>query len=194
MRPSVIKTTRGKEAVSLETRQQMVALLPRLRRFAYGLTGSIDEGDDLVQAACERALGRLDQWQRGTRLDSWMFRIVQTIWIDRTRAKKVRGHPVALEHAAHLAGVDGVRAAESRLTLDRVRRAIAELPEDQRLVLAMISVDGCSYKETAEALGLPIGTVTSRLARARKRLYDAAHGSDSAETARSGKATESEGG
>ena len=173
--------------MSRETKQQMVALIPRLRRFAYGLSGSIDEGDDLVQAACERALGRLDQWQKGTRLDSWMFRIVQTIWIDRMRAKKVRGHALDLDQAGHVVGEDGAQAAESRLTLERVRRAMAELPEDQRLVLAMISIDGRSYKETAEALDLPIGTVTSRLARARHRLYAAAYGSAPSGTGTQGK-------
>ena len=108
------------------------------------------------------------------------------------RAQKVRGHPSDLEQALHVVGDDGVRAAESRLTFDRVRRAIAELPEEQRLVLAMISVDGRTYKETAEALDLPIGTVTSRLARARNRLYAAAHGSDPAERTRGAQATESD--
>ena len=191
MPSSVIKATRGEEPVSRETKQQLVALVPRLRRFAYGLTGSMDEGDDLVQAACERALGRLHQWQKGTRLDSWMFRIVQTIWIDRMRAQKTRGRTSDLEQAAHVVGDDGVRTVESRLTLDRVRTAIAELPEEQRLVLAMISIDGRSYKETAEALDLPIGTVTSRLARARHRLYAAAQGSSPAEPA-GGKARETE--
>lgn len=130
-----------------------------------------------MQAACERALARLDQWQEGTRLDSWMFRIIQTIRIDRLRAQKVRGHQSDLDDARHIAGDDGRRTVESRLTLDKVRRAMADLPEDQRIVLTMVSIDGRSYKETAETLGLPMGTVTSRLARARRRLYEAAYGS-----------------
>src|SRR5262250_2875128 len=67
-------------------RQEMLAMLPRLRRFAYGLTGSVDSGDDLVQSACERALARLHQWEPGTRLDSWMFRIMKNLWLDDTRA------------------------------------------------------------------------------------------------------------
>ena len=74
--------------VAEDIRTELVALLPRLRRFAYGLTGSLDEGDDVVQSACERALTRLDQFQPGTRLDSWMYRIVQTVWIDRRRAQQ----------------------------------------------------------------------------------------------------------
>src|SRR5688572_22460351 len=65
--------------------EQLVTLLPRLRRFAYSLTGSLEDADDIVQSACERALGRLDQFVPGSRLDSWMYRIVQTTWIDRLR-------------------------------------------------------------------------------------------------------------
>jgi RNA polymerase sigma-70 factor (ECF subfamily) len=170
----------------------LVALLPRLRRFAYGLCGSKDEGDDLVQAACERALSRLDQWQEGTRLDSWMFRVVQTIWIDRIRAQKVRGIVSDITDADHLVGDDGTRSTEARLTLNTVREAIADLPEDQRIVLVMVSVDGRSYKETAEALDLPIGTVTSRLARARLRLHAAVHGSAGPDTAPENSAKEPE--
>ncbi len=150
-------------------------MLPRLRRFAYALTGSRDLGDDLVQAACERALARLNQWQPGTRLDSWMFRIMQTIWIDQMRAKKVRGHIADLDAANDIAGADGEQAMEARLTLKRVRGAVQELPEEQRLVLTLVSIDGRSYKEAAELLDVPVGTITSRLARARKRLYEAAY-------------------
>lgn len=161
--------------VTRETKQEMVAMLPRLRRFAYALTGSTDLGDDLVQAACERALARLNQWQPGTRLDSWMFRIMQTIWIDQMRAKKVRGHIADLDAANDIAGADGERAMEARLTLKRVRGAVQELPEEQKLVLTLVSIDGRSYKEAAEILDVPIGTITSRLARARKRLYEVAY-------------------
>lgn len=147
---------------------QLVALLPRLRRFAHGLTGSIDEGDDLVQSACERALSRLDQWQQGTRLDSWMFRIVQTVWIDRVRRRR----EVALEpdEWERLPGIDGVQQAETRSELAAVRRLVGELPEEQRSVLLLVSVEGLSYREAAEVLDLPVGTVMSRLSRARLHI------------------------
>ena len=158
--------------MSEQTKHQIVALLPRLRRFAYALSGTRDEADDLVQAACERALSRLDQWQPGTRLDSWMFRIIQTTWIDRTRATRVRGYPYDPDDLVHLPGEDGRRVTEASLTLDAVRRRIAELPEEQRIVLALVTVDGMSYQQAADVLGVPIGTVTSRLSRARKRLAD----------------------
>ncbi|HJU15454.1 MAG TPA: RNA polymerase sigma factor [Stellaceae bacterium] len=149
---------------------QLVAVLPRLRRFARGLTGSVVDADDLVQAACERALLRQHQFEEGTRFDSWMFRIVQTIWIDQIRAREVRkeGEEIAEERL----GSDApVRRIEARLGLDEVRRAVGRLSPDQRTVLLLVTVDGLSYKEAAQAIGIPVGTVMSRLARARVALH-----------------------
>jgi RNA polymerase sigma-70 factor (ECF subfamily) len=154
-------------------RAEMVALLPRLRRFARGLAGTADQADDLVQAACERAIARIEQWTPGTRLDSWMFRIVQTIWLDERRAAKVRtgeGRVEAAEAADPELTVDGVRRMEAHLTYDAVRRAIASLPEEQRAVMLLVCVEGQTYKEAADTLSIPIGTVMSRLARARLGL------------------------
>jgi RNA polymerase sigma-70 factor (ECF subfamily) len=154
-------------------RAEMVELLPRLRRFARGLAGTPDQADDLVQAACERAIARIEQWTPGTRLDSWMFRIVQTIWLDERRAVKVRtgeGRIDAAEAAEPELSVDGVRRMEAHLTYDRVRRGIAKLPEEQRGVMMLVCVEGQTYKEAADTLGIPIGTVMSRLARARASL------------------------
>jgi RNA polymerase sigma-70 factor, ECF subfamily len=157
----------------------MVALLPRLRRFAFGLTGSRDEADDLVQAACERALSRLHQWQPGTRLDSWLYRIAQTLWIDQLRVRKNRGDPVEPEVLDRLPASGG-RSAEGEHMLARVSAAMDRLPEEQRLVLVLVSVEGLSYQEAAEVLEVPVGTVMSRLARARKRLHALVHGPDDA--------------
>lgn len=163
-------------------RQQLIALLPRLRRFAYGLTGTQDEADDLVQAACEKALSRLHQWQPDTRLDSWMFRIIQTIRIDQLRALKVRGETVDPEEAERIPSVDGTQVAESQHTLELVKQAMNHLPEDQRLVLVMICIDGLSYQEAATTLEVPVGTVMSRLARARRRLHELVHGTQDSPT------------
>ena len=151
-------------------RQQLVSLLPRLRRFAYGLTGSVDDGDDLVQSACERALTRLDQWQPGTRLDSWMYRIVQTVWIDRIRTRRRREGIGEGPDPDSLPGGDLDRELEARSTLVAVHREVARLPDDQRAVLLLVSVEGLSYRQAAETLDVPIGTVMSRLARARLAL------------------------
>lgn len=148
---------------------QLIAVLPRLRRFAAGLTRSATEADDLVQAACERALAREHQFQEGTRFDSWMFRIVQTIWIDQLRAREVRKEDS--EIAEERLGTDEpVRRVEARLALSEARRAIALLPPDQRTTLMLVTVEGLSYKQAAEVAGVPVGTIMSRLARARTAL------------------------
>ncbi len=158
----------------------MVELLPRLRRFAYALTGNLDRADDLVQETCARALASADQWQAGTRLDSWMYRIAQNLWFDRMRANKVRGEVVDVDTATDIVGSDGRDVTESRLTLQAVSKSISELPADQQLIIAHVCVDGLSYKEAAEALGIPIGTVMSRLARARRSLHLALSANDDA--------------
>lgn len=154
-----------------DVREDLVALLPRLRRFAYTLCGSLDLADDLVQAACERALSRLDQFDPGTRLDSWMFRIVQTVWIDQMRSaarKKTVNDNEAI--AAVEDERSTARQVEARADLALVRAEIASLPAEQRAVLGLVTIDGLSYQQAAEALGVPIGTIMSRLARARKKL------------------------
>lgn len=148
---------------------QLVAVLPRLRRFARGLTGSGVEADDLVQAACERALARRHQFQEGTRFDSWMFRIVQTIWIDQIRSREVRKSDGDIGED-RLGSDEPVRRVEARLTLAEVRRAVDRLPPDQRAALLLVTVEGLSYKEAAEVVDVPVGTIMSRLARARIAL------------------------
>ena len=159
----------GDDPVSGSFTDQMIAVLPRLRRFARGLAGSAVEADDLVQAACERALARQHQFQEGTRFDSWMFRIVQTIWIDQVRSRDVR--KVSGDIAEERLGSDEpVRRVEARLALDEVRRAVDRLPPDQRTALLLVTVDGLTYKEAAEVAGVPVGTIMSRLARARIAL------------------------
>lgn len=154
------------------TQQELIALLPRLRRFARGLTGNAAEADDLVQGACERAIRSIDQWAPGTRLDSWMFRITQTTWIDTVRSRRSYDDAkatIAFEDRSE-AGPDS--EAEDRMTLKEVQRAVARLPEEQRSVLMLVCVEGLSYKEASDAIGVPAGTVMSRLARARKALRD----------------------
>ena len=159
----------------------MIGLLPRLRRFARGLTGSEVEADDLVQAACERAIQRIGQWQPGTRLDSWMFRIMQNLWIDTIRMGKLRGSHLSVvdPEGQQVPGMDGEQATMNRLTLEAVRRGVQRLPPDQRSVLLLVCVEGHSYKETADTLGIPVGTVMSRLSRARLALNRMVGGPDS---------------
>lgn len=155
---------------SQQFRTGLVAEVPKLRRFALSLTGNRQDADDLVQTACEKALRNWAQFIPGTRMDSWMYRIVQTLWIDDRRKHKVRGNTVDPDDA-YLS--DDGRAAnlpEDRLMLAQVRRAMAELPEGQREVLSLVAIEGLSYKEAAETLEIPVGTVMSRLSRAREAL------------------------
>jgi RNA polymerase sigma factor (sigma-70 family) len=158
------------DASTQSIRNQMAALLPRLRRFALALTGNGADADDLVQDTVERALRNLHQWQQGTRLDSWMFRIAQNLWIDSVRARRVRAVAVHDPEAAGNVAIDGARDAEARLILAETVKALQELPEDQRVVVGLVLVDGMSYREAADVLNVPMGTVTSRLARARTAL------------------------
>lgn len=156
--------------VTEEVRRGIIELLPRLRRFAYALSGSPDQGDDLVQDACVRALSHPEQYKSGTRLDSWMHRIIRNLWLDQLRASKVR-NLVDLDAAPGLRGEDGRHIADSRLTLRQVLKGMAKLPPQQRLLIALVSFEGLSYQAAADILEIPIGTVTSRLVRARRALY-----------------------
>lgn len=162
----------GGSSVTEDLRNQIVALLPRLRRFACALTGDTDRGDDLVQETCVRALSKLDQWQRGTRLDSWLYRIAQNLWLDQIRAGKIRGERVDIDTLQDFVGDDGRKVTEGRLTLSAVALAIDQLPPEQKVLIALVCFEELSYKEAADVLEIPIGTVMSRLARARSVLYE----------------------
>ena len=146
---------------------QIVALLPRLRRFARNLVRDPHDADDVVQIAVERALLRLDQWHRDARLDSWLFKIVRNAWIDEVRARGRRAKIFMPEEAGEQVGVALMEQEIDRLSTET---ALARLPEDQRLAVGLVLVEGLSYKDAAEALGVPIGTLTSRLARGREAL------------------------
>jgi RNA polymerase sigma factor (sigma-70 family) len=150
-----------------ELRRQIAGLLPRLRRFGRTLTRAREDADDLVQTAVERALKRLDQWQPGTRVDSWMFRIMQNAWIDELRARERRGQIFLPEEEGETVGVSTTEAQIEALAL---RKALDMLGDDQRAVIGLVLVEGLPYKEAADVLGIPIGTLTSRLARARAAL------------------------
>ena len=148
----------------------MVELLPRLRRLGRVLARAPADADDLVQLTVERALARRAQWRAGTRLDSWMFRIMKNAWIDESRARARRGDVFAPEEEGERAGADGAAAMEARLTAREVESAMARLPPDQRIAVALVLVEGLSYQEAAEVLEIPPGTLTSRLVRGRMAL------------------------
>jgi RNA polymerase sigma-70 factor, ECF subfamily len=147
---------------------RLVAFLPRLRRFCHGLAGNADQGDDLLQASFERALSRIDQWQAGTNLENWVFKLASNLNIDRLRAQRVRGVSVEIDEAHDLPGEDALARLEFRSELDAVQTALATLPVELRTVVAVVVLEEKTYREAAELLELPIGTVMSRLSRARQ--------------------------
>ncbi|MEM7720140.1 MAG: RNA polymerase sigma factor, partial [Pseudomonadota bacterium] len=158
--------------VASDMKSDLIALLPRLRRFARSLTRSVTEADDLVQEACLRALSRAHQWDPTQPLDRWMFRITRNLWISEMRKRSVRtgqGH-VPAEEATELVSQE---TGENRVLVADVQARIAALPDDMSSLLLAVSVEGYSYAEAAELFDIPVGTVMSRIHRARKTLAGA---------------------
>lgn len=156
------------DGAGAEFQSMLVALLPRLRRFCHGLAGNRDAGDDLLQLAVERALARHGQWEPGTSLENWVMKIASNANIDRLRAEKVRGVAVEIDEALDLPGEDQLAMLEFRSELEAARAALAAMPDHLRAVMATVVIDGRSYREAADLLEVPIGTVMSRVSRARQ--------------------------
>ena len=155
---------------SLSFEDQLGALLPRLRRFAHALSRNSADADDLTQAAIERALRSKAQWQPGTRLDSWCYRIMRNLWIDTARARSRKEKMEAPPEEAESVGEDPREAMNAAVDLKRMMAAMERLPDEQREIVALILIEGFGYREVSEMLGLPIGTVSSRLVRGRTAL------------------------
>ena len=152
---------------SASAQQQIVASLPRLRRFARTLARNAHDADDLVQVAVERALLHIDQWRPDASLLSWLFGIVRNAWIDESRARRRRSHLFVAEAAGdHV----GEATTERAIELMSIQAALERLPDEQRLAVGLVLVEGLSYKEAAAIMEVPIGTLTSRLARGRLAL------------------------
>jgi RNA polymerase sigma-70 factor, ECF subfamily len=154
---------------SQEFREAIKDLFPRLWRYCFILAGDRSTADDLAQAACLRALEYEHQFQIGTRLDRWLFRIAQTTWLNHLRAAKVR-HGRGTLPPEEIALADTASDPETILYLSQVLSTAMELPEAQRNVIFLVCVEGYSYKDAADHLGVPLGTVMSRLASARAKL------------------------
>jgi RNA polymerase sigma-70 factor (ECF subfamily) len=149
--------------------RQLPSLLPRLWRFALRLTRQAADAEDLVQRSCLRALEKRHQWRPGTALLSWLFAIMHSIWLNelrstqRRREAQVDWEDQIEEAPATGAGTD----PEQALMYRQVISAVQTLPEAQRLVLLLVAAEGLSYREASEVLDIPLGTVMSRLSRAR---------------------------
>lgn len=158
-------------------RHTLPVVLPRLRRFARTLTRGVQDADDLVQSALERALQRAAQWrapapgatqeQIEVALRSWMFGIMKNAWIDNRRALQRERALFASEEAGTDAADGTHTAVQDRLSIDA---AMQRLPDEQQLAVSLVLVEGLSYREAAAILEIPVGTLTSRLSRGREAL------------------------
>jgi RNA polymerase sigma-70 factor, ECF subfamily len=155
-----------------EQTSELLALVPRLRRFARVLTGNLADADDVVQASLEKAMRSLDQWQRGTRLDRWLFAIARNVWIDDRRRVHNRAQHDDISEMFDLAGEDGIETVERRSRDRAVRSALDRLAEDHRTLIGLVVMEGFAYREAADILDMPIGTVMSRLSRAKAALAE----------------------
>jgi RNA polymerase sigma-70 factor, ECF subfamily len=150
-------------------KEKLLTILPKLQRFARVLTGSRDAADDLVQQACERLLKKPEAFDGILCLESWMYRVIHNAWIDEKRSMRNKlSEPI--EAGLEIAGENGEHTIGVRSTLAKVRLEMARLPVEQRAALMLVCVEGMSYQEAAGVLAIPIGTLMSRLARARLAL------------------------
>ena len=153
-----------------ELRQKVLHILPDIRRFAISLAGNRFDGDDLLQATVERVLSK--GVPENADLKYWMFRVARNKWIDEIRSKKVRLDAASKEIVTMKEPVDSESQMIDRITLASIIQKIQNLPEDQRIVLTLVAIEGYSYRAVSELLEIPIGTVMSRVSRARKALAD----------------------
>ena len=181
VKPAAPPKTAGAEAViasEADIRTGLTEHLSRLWRYGLVLSRKRDVAEDLVQQTCVRALERAAQFQPGTRLDRWLFSILHSIWLNEIRANKVR-QGQGFADAEEALVFDGAGATETHVAAAELLRKVDALPEAQRSAVFLAYVEGLAYREVADILNIPIGTVMSRLAAARARL--------SAETAEGGR-------
>jgi RNA polymerase sigma-70 factor (ECF subfamily) len=145
------------------------ALIPRLRRYARALTGSREAADDLTQDTLERAWVKRELWQAGTDLRAWLFAVMHGVFVNGLRRSRPTDSLDALDFDGHERR-DDAASAETAIAVRDLRKALASLPDEQRQVVLLVGLEQLSYAETAEVLGVPTGTVMSRLARGRERL------------------------
>lgn len=150
--------------------EQLMDILPGLRRFAWSLTQSVHDADDLLQATVERVLKK--GVPEGVEVARWAFTVCRNLWIDEYRSRRVRKTTDVDTDLIDAGQVDGEKDIQAQMELQKVMEIMQQLPEEQRLTLTMVSIQGMSYLDVAQALEIPVGTVMSRLARARSKLIE----------------------
>lgn len=153
-------------------KQALVAVYPQMQRFALKLCGNPQDAEDIVQQAYAQALAHLDQFQDGTRLDSWMYRVVQNVFFNRCAQASVAERKRHLLAEPDTVPVSTEQALDANRQLTQVMTVIRQMPEHYRMVLVLVTIEGLSYQEVAQTLQIPMGTVTSRLARARALVVE----------------------
>jgi RNA polymerase sigma factor (sigma-70 family) len=148
-----------------EENAQIVACIPRLRRYARALVGQRADADDLVQDTMERGWSRLATWRRGSDMRAWLFGIMHNLYVDQARKKHV-----PTEELTEYVPEPTMPAHSNRLEVRDLEAALRLLPAEQREILLLIALEEMTYEEVASTLGIPLGTVMSRLSRGRERL------------------------
>jgi RNA polymerase sigma-70 factor, ECF subfamily len=161
---------RDDESSAREFTARLTAQLPRLRRYAASLCRNPADREDLVQNTCLKALAGRKSWDPSSNFNAWSCRIMRNQWIDTFRQRQTRGQEQPADETEDLAGHEA--SSELQLYVQQVKRAISQLPEEMCEVLSLVCIEELSYKDAAEVLGIPIGTVMSRLARARIKLAE----------------------
>jgi RNA polymerase sigma-70 factor (ECF subfamily) len=151
-----------------ELRQRIESEIPRLRRYARALTRDIGAADDLVQDCLVRGLSKLHLWQEGTDLRAWLFTILHNQYVNQVRRAVREGMVVSLN--GEEPSLKRAANQDKGLELRDLDRALARLPEEQRTIILLVGLEGMSYEAVAEIVGVPVGTVRSRLSRGREAL------------------------
>lgn len=173
-RPEEDQSDSSLSAVDQALMEELESVIPRLRRYARSLTRDQHRGDDLVQDTLVRALDKLHLYQRGTNLLAWLFTIMRNLHINSLRSAKWERSQAETQVELPVPGLQ-----ISNLAMRDLAQAMSKLPDDQRETVVLVAVEGMAYQDVAQIMQVPIGTVRSRLSRARDRLRHLVQGENS---------------
>lgn len=155
-------------AESIDVRQELVSLLPKLRRFASTLARDPGDADDLLHDVCERAVSRSHLWSGEARLESWIYAMTRNLWTEELKKRGIRSDPGPLSVGRNTVGT--AQSGEKTVYNSPLQQMILSMPNGHASVFVLVTIEGHSYREAAEILRIPIGTVMGQLSAARMRL------------------------